>query len=493
MAYQSPDYIEVFPPQTFEASNQDIQSASLSLMWRYPELSFYREGAYASRGREIALILALIAISAPYLCLLILYYAGLMLLYAALLMQTGLLALHLIGHTKRKLTALPDLPDIEKGEAWPHYSVIIPLYKEAPSIVRLVQDMKALRYPEDRLEVIFLLEEKDGATLDALVSERLPAHWRLFVLPDGHPRTKPRALNVALKYIKGTYVTVYDAEDTPHPDQLSAALQCFLGADAGLACVQAPLVAHNGLANWLSGQWALEYRVHFGLWLPALAHMRLPIALGGTSNHFRVDILKSLAGWDAWNVTEDADLGLRLARFGYHIAMINLPTLEEAPESLNIWLPQRSRWLKGYLQTLSVLWRTPIKAGREMGYGAFVISQVNLLSSVFSAFIHGPSLFLCFSALIFPDISLGALGWPLLILSLIVTMSARLLAPGPRTLRRIFLVLTSPIYFPLHSLAAYRAGYELFTKPCSWAKTPHGLCNQNAAVKAALFAQITAQ
>jgi len=187
------------------------------------------------------------------------------------------------------------------------------------------------------------------------------------VVPPGLPRTKPRALNYGLARARGEFVVVNDAECRPHPDQLKAAVRAFRAAGKRLACVQAPLVG-DGARGWIAGQRALEYAVQFGRLLPAQARLGLPIAPGGTSNHFRRRALTSAGGWDAWNVTEDADLGLRLARTGWRVGMIATPTQEAPPEALLVWINQRSCWLKGFLQTWLVVMRRPRAAMREMGW-----------------------------------------------------------------------------------------------------------------------------
>ena len=198
----------------------------------------------------------------------------------------------------------------------PIYTILIALKDEAGSAGQLSRAMRGLDYPADRLDLKLLIETGDEATRTALLAEAWPQGTELLVLPTGLPRTKPRALNYGLERARGAYVVVYDAEDRPDPDQLRTAARAFAVGPATLACVQAPLIGVPEHGNWLSRQWALEYAIQFGRVLPALAHYGLPIALGGTSNHFKRSKLVEAGGWDAWNVTEDADLGLRLARCG---------------------------------------------------------------------------------------------------------------------------------------------------------------------------------
>ena len=188
-------------------------------------------------------------------------------------------------------------------------------------------------------------------------------------MPDLQPRTKPKALNYALPLARGEYVVIYDAEDRPEPGHLRQALRAFRAGPSNLAAVQARLNLYNTnlyntKENWLTRQFTIEYCALFDGLLPALDRLRLPIPLGGTSNHFRASALRWLMAWDPFNVTEDADLGIRLARYGYRCRMLGSTTYEEAPARPMSWLKQRTRWLKGYMQTWRVhmnhpgaLWR----------------------------------------------------------------------------------------------------------------------------------------
>ncbi|MEO1476357.1 MAG: glycosyltransferase [Pseudomonadota bacterium] len=386
----------------------------------------------------------------------------------------------------QKPRSLPTTAHLPAGD-WPVYTVLLPLFKEAASVPNLVDALKRLDYPIDCLNVIFLTEESDTETRQALRAEALPATWTVLTLPDGVPRTKPRALNVGLARSRGRFLTVYDAEDRPHPQQLKASVAAFEADPAGdLGCVQAPLRAHNASRSWIAGHWGLEYDIHFGLIVPALAQADLPIALGGTSNHFRVDVLKACGGWDAWNVTEDADLGLRLARLGWRISVIAPPTLEEAPEQLGIWTAQRSRWIKGYIQTWGVLMARPSEALHDIGLRGFLSIQLLLGGAILSACLHGPLLAWCLASLVVPGMGVGVSSLLIIGLGYLISAWAAFLAPGRRS-RRWLLVLTLPIYWPLLSIAAARAIVELFRSPYSWAKTPHGLTTHTPSLDPAAF------
>ncbi|MEE9379990.1 MAG: glycosyltransferase family 2 protein [Hyphomonadaceae bacterium] len=412
--------------------------------------------------------------------------AGLAGLYVPGLLQTGLwflgiivfalliawrFVLLLIGSAVRliprhKPTTETDLPI---------YTLLVPLHDEAKSVPGLADALAALDYPPALLDIKLLVEANDAATQDALATEVWGPHVEILALPEGMPLTKPRALNFGLQRAYGEFVVIYDAEDRPHPGQLKAALAAFQKGPGNLACVQAPLKAYNANASWISGHWALEYAVHFNLVLRAFAALRLPVPLGGTSNHFRIEALEATGGWDAWNVTEDADLGLRLARLGWHVGSILPPTLEEAPVTLGIWTAQRSRWIKGYMQTWLVLMRSPRSTIRGMGLGGFLATQLTLGGTILSALANGPLLLWVVICILQPDISLGRVDITILGAGYAVNVLAAVLAPGRFSLQRLISILTLPLYWPLQSLAAVRALYGLAFRPHFWAKTPHGI------------------
>ena len=237
----------------------------------------------------------------------------------------------------------------------PTYSVLVPLFREANVLPALVNSLGAFDYPAAKHEILLLIEAVDVETQAALLALRLPGNFRALIIPDREPRTKPKALNYALPFARGEFVVVYDAEDRPQPGQLRRAFDAFRLAAPGLGCVQARLNIYNPRQSWFTRQFTIEYSALFDAMLPALERLNLPVPLGGTSNHFRRATLEAVGGWDPHNVTEDADLGMRLARRGYHTAVLSSTTWEEAPASFGVWLKQRTRWLKGWMQTYRLL------------------------------------------------------------------------------------------------------------------------------------------
>lgn len=355
----------------------------------------------------------------------------------------------------------------------PIYSVLVPVYNEASIMTQLAKALKKLDWPKARLDIQLLLEADDPETLKAAKKARFSRQTRFTIVPPGGPRTKPNALNHGLVQAHGKHICVYDAEDRPDPSQLKAAYRAFQNGGDDLACVQAPLIGDNSGSALIAAHWSLEYAVQFGLLMPALASNRLPLLIGGTSNHFRKDVLLAAGGWDGFNVTEDADLGMRLARARMKTQMIKPPTFEDAPEDIRIWTPQRSRWIKGFMQTWLVLMRRPSLTRRQMGGRDFAVMQLSLGGAVMAPLLHFPFFLFAVAAMLSPSFSLGFMGTSLLVAGVVVGALGDIFAPGKWSISRLIAVLTRPLYWPLHSIAAYRALWELAVKPHFWAKTPH--------------------
>lgn len=371
-----------------------------------------------------------------------------------------------------RLTRRPSTRDFNADETLPIYTILVPLYQEAGIVPQLAKALSDLNWPSARLDVQILLESDDVETIEAAHAAAFPENTRLQIVPAGGPRTKPNALNFGLSEAFGQYITVYDAEDIPHPDQLQAAHQAFRSAARDLVCVQAPLIG-DSRRSWLGAQWALEYAVQFGLLLPSLALYRMPLLIGGTSNHFRKDALRALGGWDSWNVTEDADLGMRIARAGLVCGTISPPTHEETPIVFGVWLAQRSRWIKGFIQTWLVMMRAPGKTLQQMGPFPFLIAQLCLGGAILAPLCHAPCVVLLLIVFVSPQLTIGVFGTGLLCTALLVGAASDVFSPGRLSLERAAAILTRPFYWPLHSIAAYRAIWELAKAPFFWAKTPH--------------------
>src|SRR6266851_4335703 len=281
-----------------------------------------------------------------------------------------------------------DIVNALKDAEWPEYTILCPLYKEAQVVPQFVKAMSALDYPAEKLHILFLTEVDDAGTRDAIRALSLPPHFKIVVVPDGKPRTKPRACNYGLMLAKGQYVVIYDAEDIPDPLQLKKALLAFANHGTDVVCVQAKLNFYNIRQNLLTRWFTAEYSTWFDLILPGLQLANFSLPLGGTSNHFRTGSLRALGGWDAYNVTEDCDLGLRLKRYRMNTVILDSTTLEEANSQLKNWLRQRSRWIKGYMQTYLVYMRHPLENFRKGHLYDLFSFQVVIGSGVAVMFIN---------------------------------------------------------------------------------------------------------
>lgn len=361
----------------------------------------------------------------------------------------------------------------------PTFSVLIPVYKEEAIIPGLVAAMHRLDYPLDRFEILFITEEHDLPTRHALLKTGLAQNMRVLTVPAGEPQTKPRALNYALQEARGILISVYDAEDIPDRDQLRRAADAFIAGGPRLACVQAQLAIYNAKQSFFSRQFALEYKALFSGLLPALAFLKLPIPLGGTSNHFRRDLLLKCGGWDPFNVTEDADLGIRIARLGYDVTVIRSETSEEAPAAWRTWRGQRTRWIKGWIQTYLVHMRHPTKLWRDLGTWQFLGFQVMIGGMILSILVH-PWFYILLAeaALSGTDVApansvlrwiFGAhltIGYGTAWLLTIVT------ARG--SISGLWAAAWLPIYWLAISWAAYCAVIDFIFRPFHWEKTAHG-------------------
>ena len=341
-------------------------------------------------------------------------------------------------------------------------------------------------YPAGKLDVILIVEANDPETHAAITGRKHRLPITVIPAPPVGPCTKPKALNIALELARGVFVAVYDAEDRPDSNQLRCALQAFHSGDDDLACVQARLCVDTKL-TWLARYFTAEYAGHFDVFLSKLAALGLPLPLGGSSNHFRTAVLRQVGGWDPYNVTEDADLGMRLARFGYRCAVINSTTYEEAPTSVRRWLGQRSRWFKGWMQTFLVHMREPRQLLRELGLRGFVTFLLVVGGNAFAAMAHP-----IFVVGLFCRIAFGV-GDPLEIATcaasvLIGYMPSIFLAWRGLSYRgvpkRLRILAWTPVHWLLLSVAAWRAAGELIATPSYWNKTEHGLDKAQSIVPA---------
>ena len=366
----------------------------------------------------------------------------------------------------------------------PVYTILVPLYHETESLAKLVKALEALDYPAEKLDIKLLLEADDELTVQFADSLDLPGQFEKVVVPHSMPKTKPKACNLGLAMAKGEHVVVYDAEDRPEPDQLKKAVIGFSRVPDEVICLQAKLNFYNRNQNILTKWFATEYSTWFDLYLPGLGEIGSPIPLGGTSNHFRAEKLRELMGWDPFNVTEDCDLGARLAREGYETRMLGSTTWEEACSDPGHWIRQRSRWTKGYIQTCLVTLRRPFQLVRRIGFGRAMGFHLMVAGTPLCLLINPIYWALALLWFVLRWEAMDALfPFPIILWGLVclfagnfVFIYATLLAAFRRNYFDLVKYgLLVPFYWMLMSLGAWKGFLQLATRPNFWEKTRHGL------------------
>ena len=390
-----------------------------------------------------------------------------------------------LSHTLEVPVTREDVEALDDREL-PVYTILVPLYKESEILSALVAGLSRLDYPLEKLDVKLLLEEDDTETIRVARASNLPSFFDITIVPHGDPKGKPKACNYGLLHARGEYVVIFDAEDIPEPDQLKKVIVAFTRSPEHVVCVQAKLNYFNRDQNALTKWFTTEYSTWFDLFLPGLDAAGAPIPLGGTSNHFKLDALRHVGGWDPFNVTEDADLGLRIFKLGGATVVVDSTTYEEANSVVDNWIRQRSRWVKGYIQTYLVHMRNPVLLFKQLGPAGFLSFQL-VIGGTFFGFLLNPVLWtmtgIWFATKweviqqIFPTYVyyMGAT-------SLYVGNFAFAYMNVAGCLRRKYYslvkwALLSPVYWVLMSIAAWKGFLQLFYRPFYWEKTVHGLSN----------------
>ncbi len=463
-----------------------LNTSAFDLMSRTPENSASR---VLTQSQKVFFIVVLVVIA---ICLLFNWIGTLSVLISLCTLFYTFFSAYRIYLIQRALSSRLEIPvtqeeiDALDDRTLPVYSILTPLYKEKEVLPILVESIRRLDYPKVKLDVLILLEEDDEETVLAARAMNLPSHFRIIVVPNGNPKGKPKALNYGLLHARGEYVVIYDAEDTPDVQQLKHAVVIFNKTDESLCCIQGKLNYYNRDQNLLTQWFTIEYSMWFDLLLPGLNATDAPIPLGGTSNHFRVRQLQELGAWDPYNVTEDADLGVRLYKAGYSTAVMDSTTYEEANSQFFNWINQRSRWVKGYIQSYLVHMRHPVALWRALGPKAFLSFQL-IVGGTFFGFLINPvfwllttlwfTLHLHFIEVVFPTaiFYIASLGLYLGNFSFTYINVAGCLRR--RYYHLVKYALLSPIYWGMMSIAAWKGFLQLFYKPFYWEKTKHGLTN----------------
>jgi cellulose synthase/poly-beta-1,6-N-acetylglucosamine synthase-like glycosyltransferase len=371
----------------------------------------------------------------------------------------------------------------------PMYTILLPVYKEDKLIKKLIWNLQSIDYPRHKLDIKLLIEEDDELTFNAVKNLDFPAIFEVIVVPFHMPKTKPKACNYGLHFARGKYLTIYDAEDIPDTDQLKKVVSLFEKLPEEYICVQSALNYFNRNENFLTRMFTLEYSYWFDYMLPGLDTLDIPIPLGGTSNHFKLDELVELGAWDPFNVTEDADLGVRAYAKGYKIAIINSTTYEEANNEPFNWIRQRSRWIKGYMQTYLVHMRDPVALWKEIGWKGFLGFNFFIGATPITFLVYPLLLtfFICYVVFdlstirtLFPDWVLFMSIFNLMVGNILMIYINMIAVFKRRYYELILFAIANPIYWLMHSIAAYKGLYQLVVKPFYWEKTNHGLSKVNS-------------
>src|SRR5215217_49037 len=375
----------------------------------------------------------------------------------------------------------------------PIYTIHLPVYKEDKLIKKLIWNLQSIDYPREKLDIKLLIEEDDDKTLNAVRNLDFPAVFEVIVVPFHMPKTKPKACNYGLHFSRGKYLTIYDAEDVPDTDQLKKVVALFNKLPENYIVIQSALNYFNRNENFLTRMFTLEYSYWFDYMLPGLDTFDIPIPLGGTSNHFKFEYLIELGGWDPFNVTEDADLGVRAYDKGYKVAIINSTTYEEANNEMFNWVRQRSRWIKGYMQTHLVHMRNPVTLWKKLGWKGFLgfnffIGATPITFLVYPLLL---SIFFCYVIFdletirtLFPDWVLFMSIINLMVGNILMIYVNMMAVFKRRYYELIIFAVANPIYWLLHSWAAYKGLYQLVVKPFYWEKTNHGLSKTHSPTNA---------
>ncbi|MDO8997057.1 MAG: glycosyltransferase family 2 protein [Sediminibacterium sp.] len=384
-----------------------------------------------------------------------------------------------------------------KNDTLPVYTILLPVYKEDKLIRKLIWNLRSLDYPRGKLDVKLLIEEDDDKTLNAVRNLDFPANFETIVVPFHMPKTKPKACNYGLFFCKGIYLTIYDAEDVPDSDQLKKVVALFRKLPKDYVVLQGALNYFNKNENLLTRMFTLEYSYWFDYMLPGLQSLDVPIPLGGTSNHFKLDKLKELGGWDPFNVTEDADLGVRVFEKRYKVGVVNSTTLEEANNEPFNWIRQRSRWIKGYMQTLLVHMRNPIRLVNKIGWRGFFgfnffVGFTPITFLLYPVLLGFYIIYIIFDLqtvrVLFPDWVLYISIFNFVAGNTLMIYVNMLAVFKRRFYELILFALVNPFYWLMHSIAAYKGLWQLIYKPFYWEKTNHGLTKMSHSSSAAAAA-----
>ncbi|MFL9482599.1 glycosyltransferase family 2 protein [Chitinophagaceae bacterium LWZ2-11] len=461
-----------------------VKEAVYSLAKKDPEVS----GHITFTEKQLIFIFSIVAV---FIAMFVLYtlptLAALNLIFSVMFLFAIVFKLFLaLSGSKSELHETVTKEEVKRlnDATLPVYTILLPVYKEDELIRKLIWNLISLDYPATKLDIKLLVEEDDDKTFNALHNIEFPANFELIVVPFHMPKTKPKACNYGIRFCRGEFLTIYDAEDVPDKDQLKKVVCLFRKLPDEFVVVQGALNYFNRNENWLTKMFTLEYSYWFDYMLTGLEKLDVPIPLGGSSNHFKLATLIELGAWDPFNVTEDADLGVRVYGKQYKVGVVNSTTFEEANTDPINWIRQRSRWIKGYMQTYLVHMRNPARLVRRIGWMGFFGFNLFIGGTSFTFLLY-PILLLFFALYtifkfafvrtLFPD-------WVLYIAIFnfvsgnVLMIYVNMMAVFKRKYYDLILfAIYNPIYWLMHSVAAYKGLWQLITRPFYWEKTTHGL------------------
>jgi cellulose synthase/poly-beta-1,6-N-acetylglucosamine synthase-like glycosyltransferase len=465
-------------------SGRYVEVAVAELLNRNPDESAYRilTGAQKAILAVLCLLVAVLFVRDP-IGTFIAFNVVSILFYAAVSVYKLKLMYDALNHSLELPVTSEEVAALDE-RTLPVYTILVPLYREATVVPRLAGSIARLDYPRPKLDVKLIVEEDDAETIEAIRALNLPPHFRMVVVPNAQPKTKPKACNYGLLQAEGRHVVIFDAEDRPEADQLKKVVLAFRKADPRVVCIQCKLNYFNRSQNILTRWFTSEYSNWFDLMMPGLDSTDAPIPLGGTSNHFQTDRLIELGAWDPFNVTEDADLGIRLHKAGYKTAIIDSTTYEEANSDLYNWIRQRSRWVKGYIQTWLVHMRHPLRLTRQVGLRSWLSFQL-VVAGTFAGFVLNPLYWFLTSLWMLTEAELIRTMFPGFVYyaaaaGLFIGNFAFTYINVAGSMRRgyydlVKYSLLSPLYWALMSVGAWKGLLQLFYRPYYWEKTVHGL------------------
>lgn len=365
----------------------------------------------------------------------------------------------------------------------PVVSVFIPLYHENEIIPQIFRYITDFDYPQDKLDIIFILESTDTETAKAFIDMHPPAHFKALLSPDVEPKTKPKAMNVAFKEARGDVLVIFDAEVLPERDQIKRAVATFKRFPEA-KYLHTRMDVYNAEENWITKLYTAEFCYFYHYLMPGLIESKYPVPISGHSTYFRKEVIEKVGAWDAYNVAEDCDIGIRIYRKGFGSgAMLDSHTWEQSTTTIPTWVRQRTRWIQGFIQTSMVQLRYPLLLKRELGSwknflvflflvpGNVVLNMLNMFQWVMFIIwntTHAPFLQVAYSGIV-----LYLATTCFLVGNFLFTFFSMYGLYERKHFRIVPWATLSFAYWIMLGIATFRAALHLFLHPHKWDHTKH--------------------